>query len=279
MDPNALRDFVNKEVDPPAKGKPMTLSKELSNEIASAIPFWAPLLRDRDIRGTDGGDEYVTGLIEAFSRVYSALKNHGAQTVLGVLDLDTLYNLDAELQSSDLGLLDEYPALEMASVKQMESFGAGILMAYALFETAIAVAGGNAPKTAPAVQKEAPEPVTGLMEDLMAGLPEEETSKTAQSATTPPDFTLNQKGPVSPSFLNWNFDNEHARTSIAPLMVLGVFPEKDGIVVRGELPHSLGGIAQAHQIVSALFGVDASVYMGQRGPEFAIRYPTKGGRS
>jgi len=290
MDVAEMRKIVN-EVNPPLRGKPMTLTKELSSEIAAAVPFWAPLLKSRDIRDTEGGDEYVTGLIETFGRIYMALKARGVHGSLYTLDLDTLYNLDAELQKNDLGLPDEYPALEMAAVKEMGAFGAGILMAYALFETALAVNGSStAPK---AIQIPQQDPMQSLMDDLTAGLPEVETSEPQVDGSptpvefdpesevkhAPPLMTLTPGGPTRPATLGWSWGAAQAQTPLAPLMILGIYPSENGLVVRGELPPTLSGAAQAYNVIKAIFGLDANIHMGTKGLEFSFAYVTKGGRS
>ena len=283
MDANEIRKIVN-EVNPPVRGKPLTLTTELSAEIAQVSPFWKDFLRKRDIRDAEGGDEYVTGLIETFSRIYTALKARNVHVVLAPLDLPSLYNLDTELSKSDMGLPDEYPALEMAGVKDMGSFGAGILMAYALFETALAVDGNPkkpAPKPPAAPQAEAPQ---SLVDDLLAGLPEDETSSPAPTENIGPMKGTPVRPPSSKtekksSFLDWNFDPQMGRSQPAPLMLLGVYPAADGILVRGEIPPTLAGAAQAYNVVQVLFGRDANISAGPRGLEFSFAYPQEGGPS
>jgi hypothetical protein len=278
MDANAIRDFVVKEADPPVQGKGTTLDSDLSLEISKLVPFWAPLLRDRDIRDGEGGDAYVTGLIEAFSRIYRVLKEKGVHRILNTLELETLYSLDAELAKSDLGLADEYPALEMADVKSQGSFGAGVLMAYALFETAVAVTNGPVdakytkgitPSTAPQKSQEAE--VQSLADDLLAGLPEEETS-IPQPEPTPVAQPPGKK--LAGMWTRWDFQQEPATQG--PLMLLGIYPSENGLMVRGELPPTLSGASQAYNIVKAIFGVDANIHMGQKGLEFSFSFMTKG---
>lgn len=275
MDANEIRKIVN-EVNPPMRGKPMTLTKEISGEIAQVIPFWADLLRKRDIRDAEGGDEYVTGLIETFSRIYTALKARNVHGVLAPLDLPSLYSLDTELTKTDMGLPDEYPALEMAGVKEMGSFGAGILMAYALFETALAIDGN--PKTPVPKPQAAPQPEESqsLVDDLLAGLPEETSSPprlgaavTAMTAMTPPN--LAGKGvPVNP---------EPARVrppQTPPLMTLRVYTTANGIEVKGDLPSTLYGVSQAYNVVAEIFAQDANIVMGPTGLEFSFAYTPEG---
>lgn len=271
MDANEIRKIVN-EVNPPVRGKPMSLTKEISAEIAQVIPFWADLLRKRDIREAEGGDEYVTGLIETFSRIYTALKARNAHGVLAPLDLPSLYSLDTELTKSDMGLPDEYPALEMAGVKEMGSFGAGILIAYALFETALAVDGN--PRTTPAPPAPPPgeEPVQSLVDDLLAGLPEETSIPTA--APPKPEAVAKK-----PSFMDWDYDaKKMTPAQVAPMMIVGIFPTANGIMVKGELPSTLSGVAQAYNIVQTIFGLDANISMGPKGPEFSFTYLQEGGK-
>lgn len=273
MDTNEIRALVNKDVNPPVKGKPMTLTKELSGEIARTAPFWAPLLRNRDIRSADGGDEYVTGLIETFARIFSIMKERGVQAYLSNIELDTFYNLDAELQKDDMGLSDEYPALEMADVKSMGPFGAGILMAYALFETALAVQ-GPAPTTAPprVAEKEVFDAGVSqsLMDDLTAGLPENETSNPE------PNPVPAQKSVM----MAWSEANQKAMRPVVttPLMLVGIYPTPNGVMVKGELPLTLSGVAQAYNIVKTIFGLDANISMGPNGLEFSFAYVQEGGK-
>ncbi len=289
MDVKRIRAIVN-EVNPPVKGKPMTLTKELSNEIAKTTPFWEALLRKRDIREAEGGDEYVTGLIETFSRIYTALKEGAVHGALAALDLDTLYRLDAELQQGDLGLLDEYPALEMAGVKELGSFGAGILMAYALLETALAILSDvDAPSTKKTATSPPQEDTQSIIGDLLTDLPEEVPNQQIAPASTKdesyrPVLTENpeptQDKPANNWFKNWDFNNESVTTRQVPLIVLGIFPTEDGIVVRGDLPPTLSGAAQVRDFVKTIFNRDdADISMGARGLEFSFNYPVKGERS
>jgi hypothetical protein len=279
MDANEIRKIVN-EVNPPVKGKPLTLTTELSGEIAKAIPFWAALLRKRDIREADGGDDYVTGLIETFSRIYTALKARNAQGILAPLDLDTLYNLDAELQKSDMGLPDEYPALEMIAVKEQGSFGAGTLMAYALFETALAILAGPGATDTRAARAPAPpqeEAPVSLVDDLLAGLPEDETSYTprlGEPVPTPrelaPEPDPTPAPPPAPSAAQVRPAQQ------PPLMSLRIYTTANGIVVKGDLPATLYGVSQAYNVVATIFGQDANISTGPNGLEFSFSYAQEG---
>lgn len=286
MEANEIRKIVN-EVNPPIRGKPMSLTKELSSEISNTVPFWAALLRKRDIRDAEGGDEFITGLIETFSRIYTALKAKGAQGILTPIDLDTLYNLDTELSKSDMSLPDEYPALEMVDIKGQGSFGAGTLMAYALFETALAVLSGPGATDTGTAHTPAPqtkEPIQSLVDDLLAGLPEETSSPTPTENTGPmgktPVSPPSSKTEEKPSFLDWNFDPQSVRPAATPpAMVLEIYITTEGIKVRGKLPPTLHGAAQAYNIVSTIFKTDANIVMGPGGPEFTFTYAQEGGQS
>jgi hypothetical protein len=282
MDASKIRGIVN-EVNPPVKGKPMTLTKELSGEIAQSIPFWAPLLRNRDIRSAEGGDEYVTGLIETFSRIYSGLKAANAHGVLSKIDLETLYSLDAELSKSDMGLPDEYPALEMANVSTMGSFGAGVLVAYALLETAIAIGEGaqGQPAAGPPPSLGAPqeEPGQSLADELLAGLPEE-TSTPVTAPPSPPPAPSEPAAPAEPAFIRDNWKPDAARPLPVPIMTLGIYRTDTGLLVKGGLPATLSGAAEAYGLVRGIFGTDANISMSPTGLQFTIPLTTqKGGTS
>jgi hypothetical protein len=280
MDDSKIRGIVN-EVNPPVKGKPMTITKELSGEIAAATPFWAPLLRNRDIRGAEGGDEYITGLIETFSRIYSGLKAANAHGVLSKIDLDTLYSLDAELSKSDMGLPDEYPALEMANVSEMGSFGGGVLMAYALLETALAIgekAGGPpAGEPPPSIGAPQVDPGQSLADELLAGLPEE--TSTPVTAPPPPPPPAPEKT-AEPPFIRDNWQPDVAQPLPVPIMTLGIYRTDTGLLVKGGIPATLSGAAEAYGLVRGIFGTDANISMGPTGLQFTIPLATqKGGTS
>jgi len=293
MDANEIRKIVN-EVNPPTKGKTgsLTLTADLSGEIAQVTPFWSALLRNRDIRDSEGGDEYITGLIEAFARIYVALKTRNLHGMLAPLDLDTLYSLDTNLQQNDMGLADEYPALEMVNVKEMGAYGAGVLMAYALFETALAVKDSTAPGTAPDAQS--------LADDLLAGLPEDETSneKTVSSANTDPNIgqrieigstPLVQLQPGSASRTDgfsqatssdWS---PHAKLTPAkaPLVTIGIFRTQDGLELRGSLPQTMLEMSEAYSAIRSIFGaVNPGIRLGDNGLEFYVEFvqSQRGGR-
>jgi hypothetical protein len=295
MEAKRIREIVN-EVNPPTKGKGMSITSELSAEIARTTPFWAALLRKRDLRDAEGGDEYVGGLLETFSRIYTALKSHGTQGILTALDLDTLYNLDAELQKNEMGLCDEYPALELVDVKSQGTFGAGTLMAYALLETAIAIVdspkGQRQPEPAQTIGSveentlmsevsEALAPAQSLVDDLMAGLPEEgsQPPPPAPGPQNPPPST-----PLNTADLQgWAEDAHRAAEQMAaqPVFTLNGYATPDGYEIRGDVPPSLGAAARTFDLIYAIFRRDAILIPAKHGGlEFSIHIPAKigGGR-
>lgn len=285
MDAKVIRAIVN-DVNPPIQGKPMQLTKELSSEIAGTTPFWAALLKKRDIRDADGGDEYVTGLIETFGRIYAGLKAKGMQSVLVPLALDTLYTLDEELQKNDMGLSDEYPALEMIDVKAQGAFGGGILMAYALLETAIAIMGGKKqqrPGMLPELTENRQDPGSdlsqSLAEDLLVGVPEE-TATPVDPAPGPQNPPPSQ--PANPRFSEWSAEAQKAVEQLAaqPQFSLNVYFVDDGFEIRGDVQPNLRAAARTFDLIYALFNRDARLVPGKHGGlEFSLHIASDRGKA
>lgn len=267
MDVNEIRDAVNKGVTPPKSGV-MTITRELSNEIAKVCPFWSPVIRDRDLQNSEGGDEYVSGLIETFSRIYTVLKERSLEAILNPLGLNTVYGLDKMLNEGDLGLFDEYPALELAGVREMGSFGGGILMAFALLETALSLTEGKVGRE-PLPEKSDHRKIAGPPDPEAVSLVDEILGKSVPSDE--PDHSEKTRANFREKPDVMKLSHQELRKE-APIMLLGIFPSANGIIVKGELPRTLSGMAQSYNIVKAIFGVDATVSMGEHGLEFRIAY-------
>jgi hypothetical protein len=234
------------DVSPPKQKENTRAEPQGVKEIAAVCPFYKDILGNQALRETPGGDAFLSGLVEAFYRLFMSLKAVDLDTAIHGLEMSDLWEADRSVKENEAMLEGEYPLLVGRDILADGHFGAGVYAAYALVE--IALAKHDPAEMTPETHAEAPQEEEPDIASLLTQL-----SGTTKSAE--------EKRPVDPLPVaqppRVNTQNEHTK-AFPNVFSLAVHEASPGLwAVTGSIPMSFKGIAGLGRMISSVFGEDA----------------------